>query len=137
MEMIKFKQKQGERDGEAGFTLLEVIAAVSILTVGLLAVASMQTAAIQANDKAYRVTEGATWAQNRLETLMALPYDDPLLDNGTGKADPTPPTPNGYSITYNVDDGPVTNTKLITVSTTRQDRGATKIRKLTSIKNNL
>ena len=135
--MINFKQKQGERDSEAGFTLLEVIAAVSILTVGLLAVASMQTAAIQANDKAYRVTEGATWAQNRLETLMALPYDDPLLDNGTGKADPTPPTPNGYSITYNVDDGPVTNTKLITVIATRHDRGATKIRRLTYIKNNL
>ena len=135
--MIKFKQKQGERDNEAGFTLLEVIAAVSILTVGLLAVASMQTAAIQANDKAYRVTEGATWAQNRLETLMALPYNDPLLDNGTGKADPTPPTPNGYSISYNVGDGPVTNTKLITVFATRQHRGATKIRRLTSIKNNL
>ncbi len=136
--MIKFKQRQGERDSEAGFTLLEVIAAVSILTVGLLAVASMQAAAIQGNDKAYRVTEGATWAQNRIEALMGLPYDDPLLDNGSGIADPTPPpAPNGYSITYNVDDGPVTNTKLITVSATRQDRGATKIRRLTSIKNNL
>ncbi len=135
--MIKYKKMQGERDSEAGFTLLEVIAAVSILTVGLLAVASMQTAAIQGNDRAYRVTEGATWAQNRIETLMALPYDDPLLDNGTGRADPTPPTPNGYSITYNVGDGPVENTKLITVFATRQDRGATKIRRLISIKNNL
>jgi prepilin-type N-terminal cleavage/methylation domain-containing protein len=137
MGMIKFKHRQGERDNEAGFTLLEVIAAVSILTVGLLAVASMQTAAIQGNDKAYRVSEGATWAQNRIEALMGLPYDDPLLDNGTGKADPIPPTPNGYSITYNVNDGPVTNTKLITVFATRQDRGATRIRRLTSIKNNL
>jgi type IV pilus modification protein PilV len=137
MEMIKFKQKQGERDSEAGFTLLEVIAAVSILTVGLLAVASMQTAAIQSNDKAYRVTEGATWAQNQLESLMGLPYNDSLLNNGTGKTDPTLSTPNGYSISYNVDDGPVTNTKLITVFATRQDRGATKIRRLTSIKNNL
>ena len=135
--MIKIKQRQGERDNEAGFTLLEVIAAVSILTVGLLAVASMQTAAIQGNDNAYRVTEGATWAQNRIETLMGLPYDDPLLDPGTGKADPTPPTPKGYSVTYNVEDGPVDNTKLITVFATRQDRGAIKIRRLTSIKNNL
>jgi type IV pilus assembly protein PilV len=135
--MKKFEQKQGKRDGEAGFTLLEVIAAVSILTVGLLAVASMQTAAIQSNDKAYRVSEGATLAQNRIEALMGLPYDDPLLENGTGKTDPIFPTPNDYSITYNVDDGPVTNTKLITVFATRQDRGTTKIRRLTSIKNNL
>jgi prepilin-type N-terminal cleavage/methylation domain-containing protein len=135
--MIKFKQRQGERDNEAGFTLLEVIAAVSILTVGLLAVASMQTAAIQGNDKAYRVTEAATWAQNRIETLVGLPYNDPLLDPGTGKADPTPPTPNGYSITYNVDDGPVVNTKRITVFAVRQDRGVTRVRRLTSIKSNL
>ena len=123
---------------EKGFTLLEVIVAISILTFGLLAVASMQTAAIQGNDKAYRVTEGATWAQNQLESLMGLPYNDTLLDNGTGKTDPTLSAPNGYSITYNVvDDYPVENTKLITVFATRQDRGATKIRRLTSIKNNL
>ena len=135
--MIEQIQKQGERKSEAGFTLLEVILAVSILTVGLLAVASMQTAAIQGNDKAYRISEGATWVQNRLEALMALPYSDPLLENGTNKEDPIPPTPKGYSITYDVDDGPVTNTKLITVFATSEDRGTTKIRRLTSIKNNL
>lgn len=135
--MLKLKQQGIERLGEAGFTLLEVITAVSILTVGLLAVASMQTAAIRGNDTAYGVTEGATWAQNRLEALIALPYDDPLLANGTGKADPTPPAPNGYSITYEVDDGPVENTKLITVIAISQDRGQTKVRRLTCIKNNL
>ena len=141
--MIKFKQRQGEQDNEAGFTLLEVIAAVSILTVGLLAVASMQTAAIQANDKAYRVTEGTTWAQNRLEYLMALPYEASLLSLGDDQEDPSkddpdsPQPPPGYTITYNVDPGPVTNTKLITVIAAQQDRGATKIRRLTSIKNNL
>jgi prepilin-type N-terminal cleavage/methylation domain-containing protein len=138
MGMIKFKQRQSERDNEAGFTLLEVIAAVSILTVGLLAVASMQAAAIQGNDKAYRVTEGATWAQNRLEYLMARPYDDPLLSiDPEGNTDLASQDPDGYTITHIVDDGPVTNTKLITVFATRQDRGATKIRRLTSIKNNL
>ena len=136
--MIKFKQRQGEQDNEAGFTLLEVIAAVSILTVGLLAVASMQTAAIQANDKAYRVTEGATWAQNRIEALMGLPYDDPLLSiDPEENTDLASQDPDGYTITHIVGVGPVTNTKLITVFATRQDRGATKVRRLTSIKNNL
>ena len=47
-----------KQDREAGFTLLEVIVAISILSVGLLAVASMQTAAIKGNDGAYRITEG-------------------------------------------------------------------------------
>ena len=133
-----FNQRQGERQGEAGFTLLEVIVSVSILTVGLLAVASMQTAAIQGNDTAYRVTEGATWAQNRLEYLMALLYDDPLLTIDTdAKTDPTPPAPDGYTITYMVEDGPVTNTKLIRVIASRQDRGTTETRRLTFIKNSL
>ena len=136
--MLQIKQNRTERHGgEAGFTLLEVLVAVSILTIGLLAVASMQTAAIHGNDTAYRVTEGATWAQNRLEALIALPYNDPLLDTGTDKADPTPPTPEGYSITYDVGDGPVENTKLITVVTAEQGRGATRVRRLTSIKSNL
>jgi len=41
MRKAEMTEKQGR---EAGFTLLEVIIAISILTVGLLAVASMQTA---------------------------------------------------------------------------------------------
>ena len=136
--MFKLKQLVGGRhEGDAGFTLLEVIIAISILTVGLLAVGSMQTAAIHGNDTAYHVTEGATWAQNRIEALIALPYNDPLLDNGIDKADPTPPTPDGYSITYDVSDGPVENTKLITVIATEQGRGVTKVRQLTYIKSNL
>jgi type IV pilus assembly protein PilV len=136
--MLDIKQNRAERHGgEAGFTLLEVIVAVSILTIGLLAVASMQTAAIRGNDTAYHVTESATWAQNRLEALIALPFNDPLLANGTEKADPTPPTPDGYSITYDVEDGPVENTKLITVVATEQDQGATRVRRLTYIKSTL
>jgi len=142
--MIKFNKKQDERDSEAGFTLLEVIAAVSILTVGLLAVASMQAAAIQGNDKAYRFTEGATWAQNRLEYLMALPYDHQLLSLGDDQEDPSKDDPNSpqpspeYTITYDVAAGPITDTtKRITVSASRQDRGTTKVRRLTSIKNTL
>ena len=121
---------------EGGFTLLEVIVAISILTVGLLAVASMQTAAIRGNDAAYRVTEGVTWAQDRLEYLMALPYDDSKLSNGTGKSDPMT-SPAGYTITYDVANGPIANTKRITVITSRNDRGATKTRRLISVKSDL
>jgi len=126
-------EKQGS---EAGFTLLEVIIAISILTVGLLAVAAMQTSAIRGNDTAYRVTEGVTFAQDRLEFLMALPYDDTLLEIGDDWADPIG-SATGYTITYNVVDGPIANTKTITVIASRNDRGTTKTRRLTSIKSGL
>ena len=122
---------------EGGFTLLEVVIAISILTVGLLAVATMQTAAIRGNDIAYSVTESTTWAQDRLEALTALPYTDAALSLGTGKADPLSPTPAGYTITYDVAAGPIGNTKLITVNVTRTDRGVTTTRRLSCVKGNL
>jgi type IV pilus assembly protein PilV len=134
------KAKSVEKDikREGGFTLLEVVIAISILAIGLLAVATMQTAAIRSNDNAYTVTESTTWAQDRLEALTALPYTDAALSLGTGKADPLSPTPAGYTITYDVEDGPITgNTKLITVTVTRTDRGVTKTRRLRCVKPNL
>ncbi len=135
-EKILTAEMTEKQSREAGFTLLEVIIAISILTVGLLAVAAMQTSAIRGNDSAYHVTEGATWAQDRLEFLMALPYEDSALSNGTGKTDPMA-KPDDYTITYDVVNGPIANTKLITVIASRNDRGATKTRRLTSIKSEL
>jgi prepilin-type N-terminal cleavage/methylation domain-containing protein len=131
--MMRTDDMKEKKTREAGFTLLEVIVAISILTVGLLAVASMQTAAIHGNDTAYRITETVTWAQDRLEYLLALPYDDAALSIGTGKADPMTSPPH-YTITYDVIDGPVSNTKRITVTATRQSGGVTKSRRLSSIK---
>ena len=125
-----------KHDRQAGFTLIEVVVAISILSVGLLAVASMQTAAINGNDKAYRITEGVTWAQDRLEYLLALPYDDAALSLGTGKADPMTPPPN-YTITYDVEAGPIANTKRITVIATHNDRGVTRSRRLSGVKNEM
>lgn len=134
---MRSEDMMDKKDREAGFTLLEVIVAVSILTVGLLAVASMQTAAIRGNDTAYRVTESVTWAQDRLEFLLALPYDDTKLSPGTGQSDPlTTPTPH-YTITYDVTSGPIANTKRITVKATRHDQGVIKSRQLSSIKSEM
>jgi type IV pilus modification protein PilV len=60
---------------EGGFTLLEVLIAVAILTFGILAVASMQVSAIRGNSQAWDVTEAATSAMDRIEKLMLADYD--------------------------------------------------------------
>jgi len=67
----------------AGFTLIEMLIAITILAVGMLAVASMQVAALQTNGKAARYTEASNLAQDRLERLLSLPYNDPGLAGGT------------------------------------------------------
>jgi type IV pilus assembly protein PilV len=69
---------------EKGFTLLEVIVAISVLTIGLLAVASMQVSAIRGNASAYGITEATSWAADQVEKLMVLPYDHSELVDTDG-----------------------------------------------------
>jgi type IV pilus assembly protein PilV len=69
--------KTGKTKEEKGFTLLEVLVAICLLTVGLLGVAAMQAMAIKGNAFAGGVTEATTLAGDRMEYLMTLDYDDP------------------------------------------------------------
>ena len=132
---MRIDQKKRRPIGEKGFTLLEVIVAISILTFGLLAVASMQMTAIRGNYNASNITEATTVAQDRLENLMGLLYSDPLLDPGNDLSDPAPPSPSGYTITYDVlDNNPMMNTRLITVTVQWQDKGVQKQSVLTCVK---
>ena len=109
---------------EKGFTLLEVIVAISILTFGILAVASMQVSSIRGNSFAIGVTGGTTWAGDQVERLMALPYGHNDLDQAQN---PHQATEGMYTINWNVtDDTPITNTKTINVTVTWTDQGVQK-----------
>lgn len=111
---------------EEGYTLIEVLMAISIFAVGMLALASLQTSSIKVNSTAKHVTTRTTWAQDRIEKLMALPYSDPWLEEA-GNPDGTDSdgnthketTSENYTISWVVDDdNPVDNVKLITVTVT-------------------
>jgi prepilin-type N-terminal cleavage/methylation domain-containing protein len=87
---------------DKGYTLIEMLIAIAILSVGLLAVATMQISSIRVNDTARKMTRRATVAQDRLEYLMSLGYTNAVLTSGThtdGSA------PSGYSISWTVSTG--------------------------------
>ena len=111
-----------------GFTLIEVLIAVTIFAVGLLAIAAMQTSAIRMNSTGNRLTELSTCGIDKLERLMGLPYSDPQLGAGT-QTDPV--TPDGYTVSWTVVPNiPTTNTSTITLTVT----GRGKSLQLTSIR---
>jgi type IV pilus assembly protein PilV len=64
------------KKADHGFTLIEVLMAVSIFSIGILGVAAMQMASVKGNASARGVTDIATWASDRVEKLMVLPYSD-------------------------------------------------------------
>lgn len=93
---------------ENGYTLIEMLIAITILSIGILALASMQIWGIQGNATAKWHTEAATSAADRIEQLMTLPYAD--ITDGTA-------TQGDYTLSWTVDeDDPIDNTKTITVT---------------------
>ena len=114
----------GQRiSNRGGFTLVEVLVALTIFAIGLLAIASMQITAIQTNSSANSVTATTALAEGVLEEFMALPPSDPLLNTNQATFVDywAPATRNiagvgSYRAQYTVGAGvPVANVSTITV----------------------
>lgn len=94
-----------------GFTLLEVIIALFVFTLGILGVAAMQLRSIHGNASGMRLTEATAQAQDIIETIMQEPYISFIT--------PVPPSPNpaplGTPITTTTTVGQYTVTRNIAV----------------------
>ena len=107
---------------ENGYTLIEVLIALTIFAVGLLAVAGMQTAAVRMNSTADKLTNLSTWGMDKIEELSALPYSDPLLDSAVN---PYQEQLGDYTISWTViKNNPIKDTKHITVTVTGRGKSA-------------
>ena len=134
--MFQIQATKMENTGkDQGFTLIEVLIAMCIFSIGILAVASMQISAMTGNSVANRATIRVVNAQLTLEELIALPYDDPRLEAagntpGTDSDGNTHQeiTVDGYTIRWDVtDDDPVANAKRITVTITAGTGAETRV----------
>jgi len=78
-----------ESNNQNGFTIIEVLFAMLIFAIGMLAVATMQITSIEGGTQANIRTESTSVASAKLEELMFLPFADPLLldtdGDGTGQ----------------------------------------------------
>jgi prepilin-type N-terminal cleavage/methylation domain-containing protein len=102
-------------EGNLGFSLIEVLIAMAIFAIGILAVGSMQISAINNNASARMRAEATVLASEKAEELMSLPnYDDPLLDTDTHSES----SPNNiYCIVWTAGmDSPIAGAKTINLS---------------------
>jgi len=94
-----------------GLTIIEVVFAISIFTIGILAVSGLALTSVNSNAASRRLTEATTLAEDRLERLMTLPYD--TIADGTA-------TEGAYNITWEVlPDDIVEDSKSIIVTVSR------------------
>lgn len=127
---MKVKALKTQSSNERGFTLVEVMLAIVILSIGILGTAKLQLSFLQSNAKARIMTVGAAQSQEKIEELMSLPYDHALLTDNqilgetgfgtagfgstTGIVDHNDVTDPRYSFYWNVaDDTPTTGLKTI------------------------
>jgi len=86
--MLYFNKKthifSGEREmsGENGFTLIEILIAISIFAIGLLAVAALQITAFNGNRLGDEVTKATTLAQTQVEVLKGADFNSAALAPG-------------------------------------------------------
>lgn len=78
----KQEKKIHSKDNNQGFTLIEVMIALAIFAIGILGIFTMQMTAIKGNASARGVTENYLSGMDKVEELMARPFNDPLLDAG-------------------------------------------------------
>jgi prepilin-type N-terminal cleavage/methylation domain-containing protein len=65
-----------------GFTLIELLIGLLIFAIGILGVASMHIASVKGNIFTNNLTQAAILAQDKLEHLKYLSYDDSKLRSG-------------------------------------------------------
>jgi type IV pilus assembly protein PilV len=100
-----------------GFTLIEILIAMVILSISLLALAGLMATTTQNTSLGGHITEAATFAQDRLEQFRVTQWVN--IVTGT---DTTPPGSTGivYTRSWNVVDNG--NIKTITITISWTDR---------------
>jgi Tfp pilus assembly protein PilV len=115
------KQRRLSRD--AGFSFIDTMLALVILTVGVLALADLQIISSSGNKSSQGLTTAASLGEAKLETIKSTPYANVV-------AEPPTPVTGADGTTYTrvvtvTNNSPMTNTKTVTVTLTWTDGSRT------------
>ena len=88
------QKKQQKSTSIKGFTLVEVLIAMVILSIGVMAIQVMQITSVKGNDSSNRLTEASTLASARIDVLYGLRVANAVFtQNAAAHDNPTaPPT---------------------------------------------
>ncbi len=71
-----------QRINASGFTILDVMMAILVMTVGITGLLAMQMTSIAANARAREISESAQLCQDKVETLRLMPLPLPVPPPG-------------------------------------------------------
>jgi prepilin-type N-terminal cleavage/methylation domain-containing protein len=63
----------------AGFTLIELVVAILVFALGIMGIMKMHQASIQSNNYSMQLMEAVNIAQDKIDSLRGLTFDDPDL----------------------------------------------------------
>jgi len=115
-----------------GFSLIEVLVSLVILSISLLALAGLMTTTTKNNSFGSHVTEAATFVQDRLELIRATPYVNVV----SGNDQITGATGIVYSRNWNVATNAANTLKSVTITITWTDQTNHSIQLLSAVKDN-
>ncbi|MEO5616181.1 MAG: prepilin-type N-terminal cleavage/methylation domain-containing protein [Candidatus Eisenbacteria bacterium] len=105
-----------DRVAQRGFGLIELAIAIVVLAIGVLGLAALMPMGTRSAAKSGEVTRASELASSLAERLLATPYGDPDLTNGSHQATPYPIS-GGYYLTWVVeDDQPIISCKRVTIT---------------------
>ena len=104
---------------QQGFTLIEVVIALTVIAIGILGLSIVFPTTTRDVGKSGVTTKALQLAQEKMEDLHALAYDDPDLNGTYAHADSANPIDGVFVRTWDVDDDqPISGCKRVTVEVT-------------------
>ncbi len=119
------------RNKQGGFTLIEIIAASTILLIGITMFASVVSRLLHQNFLSHRHTQAVILSQNRIEILLNDGYTSPNLNEGSYENPLNPVNETGdsngvFTQIWEIDDvNPIEKAKLITSTVRWEDAKGT------------